>query len=159
MVARTKIQDEREVLRWFEEGRTYTWMVQQYRDKYNIETTPSMWSEFRSRHGLNRRISQDDSLLPWRLEPQHRWQYPAVMLRAEARRREGKELPREDLGRLNSWLARLEREDVVIAYDPQTVEGFAEVPRRADDVDIVRAPVTVGGKPKRGDVRGESRGA
>lgn len=50
-MAGRKIQDEGEVIRWFEEGRTYAWMAEQYRKKYHIDTVPSMWGNFRRRRG------------------------------------------------------------------------------------------------------------
>ncbi|GIF02240.1 hypothetical protein Ari01nite_97040 [Paractinoplanes rishiriensis] len=147
--------DQQEVLRWFDEGRKYKWMVEQYRER-GIETTEGMWSEFRNRHGLQRRNVQDDSLIPWRVQMRHRLEYPAVMLRLEARRRHGGKIRREDLGRLTSWLKRLDEAKVVIAYDPDTERGFAEVPREPGDVDIVRAPSGEAARQKRaGHRKGE----
>lgn len=63
-MGRRKIQDESEVIRWFEEGRTYQWMIEEYRRKYDIETVVSMWGNFRRRRGLDRRIVRDDDLIP-----------------------------------------------------------------------------------------------
>lgn len=146
MVAKTKIVNEQEVLRWFAEDRTYRWMVEEYRRKYGIETNPSMWGNFRHRRGLDRRTTQDDELIPWRLEDHHRYMYPALMLRIEGRRRQGKDIRREDLGRVKNWLAQLKDNALVVDYDPATPEGFALVPRLADDADIVRLPKHVTGK-------------
>jgi hypothetical protein len=142
--ARSKIVDRAEVLRWFEEGRPYPWMVAEYLRKYNIKTTVSMWSEFRSRNGLDRRNVQDHELMPWRLNPEHQMSYVAVMLRAEARRRAGAELAGDYLSRVTSWVSGLRERGVVIDYDP--VDGFREVPRCDDDVDIIRAPRRSTGK-------------
>ena len=85
-MGKSKIQNEREVLRWFEEGRTCEWMVRTYRQKYNIETTISMWANFRRRRGLVRRLTWDDELILWKIKPQHNHGYPILMLRKEARR-------------------------------------------------------------------------
>lgn len=41
-----KIVDEGEVIRWFEEGRTYKWMTEEYLRKYNLEVAPSIWGNF-----------------------------------------------------------------------------------------------------------------
>lgn len=136
----TKIQDEAEVIRWFEEGRTYSWMVDEYRRKYNIETVPSLWGNFRRRRGLARRIVRNDDLIPWAVNEEHRWNYAVQMLRSEARRREGKELrPMEEL-RLEAWSRGLERDGLVVHYDPDTEEGFFYIPREPEDVDIIRYP-------------------
>lgn len=140
-VPASKIQDEQEVIRWFEEGRTYAWMQEEYLRKYHIETVPSMWGNFRRRRGLDRRITRDDDLLPWFVREEHRWAYPARMLRAEGRRRAGMELSKEDARRLPAWKRQLEKAGAVVHYDPDTDEGFHYVPRRPGvDVDLIRVP-------------------
>lgn len=135
-----KIQDEGEVIRWFEEGRTYQWMIEEYRRKYNIETVPSLWGNFRRRRGLERRIVRDDDLIPWFVKEEHRWAYPVQMLRSEARRRQGKELREIEESRLEGWLRGLGADNVVVHYDPDTEEGFFYVPREPTDDDIIRKP-------------------
>jgi hypothetical protein len=135
-----KIVDETEVIRWFEEGKTYAWMVEEYKRKYNIETVPSLWGNFRRRRGLARRITRNDDLIPWFVQEQHRWAYAVQMLRSEARRREGKELREMERLRLEAWLRGLERDQLVIHYDPDTEDGFFYVPREPGDDDIIRRP-------------------
>lgn len=136
----SKIVNEQEVIRWFEEGCTYHWMVEEYRRKYNIETVPSMWGNFRRRRGLNRRITRDDELIPWHVKPEHRWAYPVAMLRAEARKRAGSDLSNSDEIRLKHWRKMLKEENVVVEYDPDTIEGFFYVKRQKSDDDIIRRP-------------------
>ncbi|MGW1040054.1 hypothetical protein [Streptomyces sp. NPDC002547] len=135
-----KIQDEREVIRWFEEGRTYQWMIDEYRRKYNIETVSSMWGNFRRRKGLDRRITRDDDLIPWAVNEEHRWLYPLAMLRVEARRREGRPLTESDEARLESWKAMLEEQGAVVHYDPDTEDGFFYIPRQEGDDDLIHRP-------------------
>lgn len=139
-MAASKIVDEQEVIRWFEEGKTYQEMQQIYLDKYNIETVPSMWGNFRRRRGLSRRIARNDELIPWHVKAEHRWAYPVAMLRAEARRRAGFELPDDMQGRVNSWLKMLEEQKAVVHYDPDTEQGFFYVPREGEDDDIIHRP-------------------
>lgn len=140
----SKIQDEAEVIRWFEEGRTCAWMVEEYRRKYNIETVPSLWGNFRRRRGLQRRIVRDDVLIPWFVKREHRWAYAVMMLRTEARRRAGKPLTGDMEHQLDVWLDNLKADDAVVHYDPDTEEGFFYVPRRPGvDTDIIRKPERV----------------
>lgn len=140
-MAASKIQDEAEVIRWIEEGKTYQWMTDEYRRKYNIDTVPSLWSNFRRRKGLNRRITRDDTLIPWAVNVEHRWGYPLAMLRVEARRRAGMELRETDASRLEAWKANLEETNAVVHYDPDTEEGWHYVPRRKGiDKDLIREP-------------------
>ena len=137
----SKIVNEQEVVRWFNEGRSYQWMIEEYRRKYNLETTPSMWGNFRRRRGLDRRQARDASLIPWAVLPEHRWDFAVRMLRVEARRRTGAEVAPVELERLERWKARLESEGLVVHYDPRLPGGFAYVPRRPDvDTDLIRVP-------------------
>ncbi|WP_031513728.1 hypothetical protein [Streptomyces sp. NRRL F-5123] len=138
-MGKRKIQNETEVDRWFEEGLTYQQMVEKYLELYNIETSPSMWGNYRRRKRLERRIVRDDDLIPWAVKPEHRWIYPLVMLRVEARRRAGKELTADDAGRLASWLQMLDEAEAVVHYDPDTEEGFFLVPRQPGD-DLIHRP-------------------
>lgn len=141
MPAPSKIQDETEVIRWMEQGWTYQQIVDEYRRKYNIDTTLSMWSNFRRRRGLDRRYSRDETLVPWEIEKRHRNSYHLAMLRAEARRRGGFEMRQSDLKRLESWLQDVRELNAVVHYDPETPDGFYLVPReKADGDDLIRQP-------------------
>lgn len=140
-MATTKIQNAQEVKRWIEEGRTYAWMVEEYERKYNLETTVSMFSEFRRRQGINGRTTRNASLMPWTVRPEHRFKQVPTLLRAEARRREGKQLRPDQEEALNAWIANLKTLDLVVHYEPDTEQGFFTVPRRPDiDTDLVRVP-------------------
>ncbi|MGY1846971.1 hypothetical protein [Blastococcus sp. SYSU DS1021] len=136
----SKIQDEREGLRWFAEGRSYGWMVQEYRRKYEIETRESMWGNIRMRRGIPRRIARDDDLIPWGVEQRHRRAYPLYMLRLEARGRGRLTLTDLEWSRLAGWVSRLEDRAEVVHYDPATANGFSYVPRSPEDDDIIRRP-------------------
>lgn len=136
----SKIVDEQEVIRWFNEGRTYEWMCQEYLRKYNIETVPSLWGNFRRRRGLARRIVRDDSLIPWMVKEAHRWAYPLAMLRTEARVRAGVTLSESDEKRLASWKKMLGEGDLVVYYDPETEDGFFYIPRQPGDTDLIHEP-------------------
>lgn len=140
-MAASKIQDEAEVIRWFDEGRTYQWMCEEYERKYGIRTVPSLWGNFRRRRGLARRMVRDDNLIPWAVNKEHRWAYPLAVLRMEARMRAGAELTPSDAARLESWKKSLYEREVVVHYEPDTVDGFFYVPRRKDiDHDLIREP-------------------
>lgn len=136
----SKIQDDGEVRRWFEEGRTYQWMCDEYLRKYNIETVPSLWGNYRRRRGLARRITRDDELIPWLVTEKHRWAYPLAMLRVEARRRAGREIRDVDLARLTPWKQDLVEGGLVVHYDADTEQGFFYVPARPEDADLIRVP-------------------
>lgn len=135
-----KIVDEQEVIRWFDENRTYTWMQETYRTKYGIETSIPMWSAFRRRRGLDRRHLRAADLLPWLMRDQHRHHYAAIMLRVEARERAGRHVSERDRSRLAAWKKVLDEKNVVVHYDADTEDGFSYVPREEQDTDIIRNP-------------------
>lgn len=137
---RSKIVNEQEVLRWFEEERTYAWMSQQYLEKYNLVMTPSAWGNFRRRRGLPRRITRDDALIPWLVKEEHRWAYDLTMLRTEARQRAGFELTEDAAKRVESWKEMLEEQGAVVHYDPDTEEGFFLIKREPGDHDLIHEP-------------------
>lgn len=138
----SKIVDEGEVRRWFAEGLTYEEMSRRYLDWYHIETGPTLWANFRRRHGLPRRTARNTDLIPWDVRPEHRWHRVLTQLRHEGRRREGLPLREEDERRLDDFLATLARENSVVVYAPNTQEGFLLEPREVDDSDIIRRPTT-----------------
>lgn len=140
-MARSKIVSEEEVIRWIREGRTYQWMTEEYSRRYHIKITPSAFANIRYRRGLDRRITRDGDLIPWKVADQHRHVYPLAMLRVEARRREGRTLRASDAERLTGWKAQLAEGDLVVHYEPSTEEGFFYVPRRPGvDRDYIREP-------------------
>lgn len=136
-----KLQSPQEFTEWWNEGRTYEWIIDQYRKKYHIEITPSAIGNWRARLGLERRQQRDLDLIPWKVEDRHRYKHTLAMLRAEGRRRAGAPLSDIQKTRLESWLAFMKEEDAVVHYDPETEEGFFYVPRRPGvDIDLVRQP-------------------
>ncbi|MER6314635.1 hypothetical protein ABT237_12810 [Streptomyces sp. NPDC001581] len=141
----SKVQNHDEAKRWLKEGKSYAWMVETYKEKYEIDTTPTYWAVYRNRNGLPLRIARDNDLIPWQVEEKHRWEYDLVMLRFEARRRAVengdpnlKPLAEADANRLESWKKSLDEESAVVYYDPTTKDGFFLVPRDDNDEDIVR---------------------
>lgn len=139
-MAGSKVQNHQELKRWIEEGRTYSWISEQYLTKYNIEFSVSGVSEYRRRHGLSRRQARDRDLIPWDVRPEHDNRYILAMLRTEASIREGFEPSQAYVRRLENWRERLEEGDLVVHYDPDTDEGFFLIPREPQDDDIIRHP-------------------
>lgn len=130
-----------EAVRWLEEGRTYQWIVEEYRRKYHIETSVEMWSGLRRRRGIPTRIVRDEALVPWAVKPEHRHGHAVSMLRAEARRRAGKQLTSGVETMLDVWLRGLAEDGQVVHYAPETAEGWWYVPRREGiDRDLIREP-------------------
>ena len=57
---------EPEVRSWYDQGKTYAWMVQEYQRKYSLKVSPTMFSYRRSARGWERRRApRIDALFPW----------------------------------------------------------------------------------------------
>ena len=134
---------EPEVRSWYDQGKTYAWMVQEYQRKYSLKVSPTMFSYRRSARGWERRRApRIDALFPWAVLEEHKWHRLLVLLRLEARsRRYGIDtMPDTDVHALTAFREQLKTDDVVIDYDPHTKSGFLLVPREVGDSDIVRQP-------------------
>lgn len=137
----SKIVDDDEVRRWFDEGKSYPEMQQLYREKYNIETGQTMWGNYARRKKLKRRTVWDPSLIPWSVPPQHRTRLAYALLTQEARLRAGESITPNFQKRLESWKQKLAAKDLVVHYEPEVPPYFHLVPRRKGiDKDLVRVP-------------------
>lgn len=140
-MAKTLIQDDMEVRRWFEQGWTYRRMQEEYLRKYDIETSISMWSNYRQRNGLHRRIERNDDMLPWAVRKVHRHRNQANMLRAAHRAAQNLPIGPTIRRAYESWIRSMRAQDCVVHYDPDTEQGFFYVARRPNiDKGLIREP-------------------
>lgn len=141
-----KIVDETELMRWWEEGLTYKEMAERYLEQYNLQVRPQMFSEWRRRRGLPRRISHHEEFVPstWKMNPRHRYRMEITALRTLAQMWDGKEVSAERQRMAERLLKRVREEGVVVAYAPNTEQGFFMIPREAKDGEaIVRRKMVV----------------
>lgn len=136
----SKLINRDEFVRWYTGGKTYSWIIDKYQEKYGVEIGYGTISNWRHQHGLERRSVTDPTLIPWTVLPQHRISHLLNMLRAEARRRSGQEVAPGTLDKLLGWLAMLAKTGQVVEYRPDTDEGWFLVPRKSSDRDIIRQP-------------------
>jgi hypothetical protein len=135
----SKVVNVDEARRWILQGKSYPWIIHQYRIRYGVQTTPAMWSNFRRRQGIEIRTTRDGDLIPWRVAPQHRGSYLLEMLRKEARIRAGNGLNQRESHRLALFKENLAGAGNVVHYEPAS--GFRYVPRRPGvDLDMIREP-------------------
>lgn len=136
-----KLQNTDEFKRWYTDGKSYEWIIEQYQRKYDLDITASAIGNWRARLGLPRRQQRDMGLIPWAVQPQHRYRHALAMLRAEGRRRAGEPLSDIQSERLGRWREFMKDENCVVHYDPDTEDGFFYVPRRPGvDDDYIRVP-------------------
>ena len=106
-----------------------------------IRVNRSTVSAALSRAGLTNRVRYADAL-PWKkIRTVHNGHYAAQMLRVGARIKAGFEVGESLQDRYDSWARRLQEQDAVVHYDPDTAEGFHYVKRRVGiDKGLIRNP-------------------
>lgn len=141
----SKIVDRAEVERWIREGRTYRWMKDEYRKKYNIEISRTAFSNIRAQQGLPPRQSPSlERIIPWEVKPEHRSRGFDLHLHTAARLEDGMKVTKVNLSAFESWWAAMQENDWVVAYDPHTEDGFYPAPRRPGvDLGYIREPEEV----------------
>ena len=121
--------DDKEVEALLRSGWSQIRVVRMYRDK-GIDVTQSAISQAITTGRIKADTNRASGGIPWALRSEHRWSNAARMLRAQNRLDAGHDIGQSLIPQLKAWRARLEREDVVIHYDPDTAQGFSKVPRR-----------------------------
>lgn len=96
-----------------------------------------------ARYGLSsaHERPRHEDLIPWSVRTEHNSHKDLRCLRLEARRRKGLPISERERQWLTGWLAALQDADAVVAYEPNTEQGFWWVARRPEDGDgLVRQP-------------------
>lgn len=138
---------EKEWLRryWVDQGLSRKQIVELYREETGQTITAPAISVAVRRFNLPQRANRWSELLPWRVRVRHVDATEAKLLRAAGRRRAGMKNAPEIERRLDGWLADLEKKGrPVVAYYPDTEDGFTYHPRVAEDGDgewdLIRRP-------------------
>ena len=105
--------------------------------------TRSAVSQALQRENITPRVDlpRYNDVIPWTVRTEHIHAYPVRMLRLLGRERSGAALSKQEESKLASWSAKLEQQNLVVAYDPDSVEGFVYVDREDGDPEDV--PVRV----------------
>lgn len=112
------------------EGLTYKQIAEWVERKTGQRISPASVGAALSRAGKTKVRPRYDKHLPWVVHAQHMHHYAARMLRVMGRRDSGLHVSAEDLRRLDSWLSSLEEAQAVVAYVPDSDEGFYYVDGR-----------------------------
>lgn len=88
------------------------------------------------RAGLSSTAKRYNEEIPWTVREQHLTHYAARMLRTLGRRRAGIQNSAEMDSRLDAWLNLLKSHHSVVAYLPDTEEGFFYVDGEPNELGI-----------------------
>jgi hypothetical protein len=127
--------------KWVEEGLTQQQMVERIYEQDGIEVARSSVAVALTRAGLTDRKRYDD-VIPWRVKLEHSQNHLLNLLRTEARIRRGLPVAPTAEKNLESFKRRAKRDDCVIAYVPESPDGWYLVPRRPAPLDrgLIRDP-------------------
>lgn len=88
-----------------------------------------------SRAGISEPRHRFKDEIPWRLTGKDLKAYPVRMLRLLGHRRNENDLTEAENKRLDNWLAMLERENAVVAWDPDSTPAVFYIDRQPGDGD------------------------
>lgn len=125
------LPDKATLARWRREGMTHAEMAERVYQETGHRVTTMAISVAMNRYGLSEPMKRYAKEIPWRVKVVHAGETPARMLRLLARRRAGESLTERDDKMLTNWLARLKKENAVVAYDPES--GFHYVEKEPGD--------------------------
>lgn len=138
---RIRVESEDEVVRWYNDGRTFRWMTEEHERKYGRKPSVAAFQSVIRRRGLPPRSLRENPLIPWRVRREHQRKWTHTQLRNENRRRNGLHVNSSALTDLERWKIALDKAGAVVDYRRDTEEGYFLVPRRDGlDKDLIREP-------------------
>ena len=96
-----------------------------------------------AKYGLSGTMTRHDDTLPWKVLVRHTRLYPARMLRLLGRRRKGMELNETEDKLLDSFVLTLTNEDAIVAYQPDSDEGFLYIDAKYRDHKDKTLPIRI----------------
>ena len=104
-----------------------------------VQVSRASVSSALSKAGLTRRIRYDD-VIPWRVKTIHSRHHLVNMLRLEGRQRRGGALTSDEERNLATFKRTMQEKHAVVAYLPDTEEGWWIVKARPQDKGLIREP-------------------
>jgi hypothetical protein len=141
MANKRKLPDVTVLAHWVnDEGLTHQEIADRVYEQTGNRVSRSTVSAALSRAGLSKPGPRYDYLIPWKVNVAHSRQYPVRMLRTLGRWRELLPLREGEQERLDSWAEHLDKDGLVVAYDPNV--GFVYTKRELGDP--MDAPIRCG---------------
>lgn len=103
---------------------THKQIAEWVRVQTGVPVATSTVSVALQRAGFAEPAKKYEKHLPWQIHSVHSHHYAARMLRVMARRDSGQQVAEANLQRLDSWLGTLKNMHAVVAYVPESEEGF-----------------------------------
>lgn len=133
--------DANTLSRWRDEGLTHQQMADRVFEETGHKVSRAAITLCMMNYGLSKPRPRYKDTLPWRVSLSHIMSYPTRMLRLLGKRLAGGELNPYESNLLDQWLANLEEDGLIVAYDPDDVTGFHYVDKKFKDHDDPRIPI------------------
>lgn len=118
------IPTDAELRRLIRAGKTHQDIADMVYETTGQRVTRGAVSSAVSRAGLSAPMNRYTEFLPWKVKIEHSKHYAARMLRLLGRVTSGEPVNEKDAARLEAWKTKLQEENAVVAYVPETDEGF-----------------------------------
>lgn len=133
MAPPTLVPDKNTLQKWLKEGLTHQQMADRVFEQTGNKITRNAISNAMARHGLAGELPRYTETIPWKVKVGHAKAYPLRMLRLLGRRMQGGKLNKTETSALDNWLAKMEDEEAIVAYDPESDAGFFYVDKKFKD--------------------------
>ncbi len=121
------------------------WTRRQIRDHVYAETGHMLTLPAITLHairlGYGKSKPRYSETIPWRVKEDHAKTYPIRMLRLLGKQRNGAGMDADEARLLDSWLLRLRRNGVIVAYDPDDDAGVRYIDESFRDHDDDSLPI------------------
>jgi hypothetical protein len=126
---------------WLAEGLTHQQMADRVFEQTGRRVTRAAITVALMSYGLTSTKPRYKETIPWRVKVDHAKTYPIRMLRLLGKRRAGVEMPEDDERLLDTWIDHLDREGLIVAYDPDDDLGVHYVDASYRDHDDDTLPI------------------
>jgi len=118
------LPDKNKLQKYVQRGMTHQEIADLVTEETGTKVGRSAVSVALHRYGLAKDAPRYKEYLPWRVKTEHVRAYPARMLRLMGRKAAGRDMTDVDAKLLENWLDMLNRENLIVAYDPDDEQGF-----------------------------------
>ena len=136
------VPDKNTLLRWRDEGLTHQQMADRVFEEKGQRITRNAISAAMMRYGLSKEGARYEEEIPWRVMMLHQKAFQLRMLRLLGRRRLKRKLKETETKQLDDWLKRLEDDNAIVAYDPDSDLGLVYIDAKWKDHDGA-APIRI----------------
>lgn len=124
MAPRVKVPPKNVLERWLKQGYTQQDMADMTLAEFGDRVSRSAIGNALVRYGLAGEGRRFEKEVPWPINASHATAYPLRMLRLLGRRNAGIDLSDHEERTLDAWLENLRTDRLIVAYDPDDLQGF-----------------------------------